>query len=123
MNAGDELAMTFPVPPPPPEGWTRDFVLIGDGWEKDGDYNTEHSATVLPLPFHGPVAGSAPGPQGPAAPGPKGPGLQLERDPVYRRHRDDWARYHTRYIRPDQFTRGLLIRPAAPPSPALRRDR
>ena len=21
-------------------GWRRDFVLIGDGWEKDGDYNT-----------------------------------------------------------------------------------
>src|SRR6185503_9876183 len=46
MNAGDELAMTFPAPAPPSAGWTRDFVLIGDGWEKDGDYNTEYSAPV-----------------------------------------------------------------------------
>ena len=30
----------------------RDFVLIGDGWEKDGDYNTAYSQTVLPLPTH-----------------------------------------------------------------------
>ena len=33
-------------------GWRRDFVLIGDGWEKDGDYNTGFSQTVLPLPSH-----------------------------------------------------------------------
>ena len=51
-NAGDELALRFPAPPPPPEGWVRDFVLIGDGWNKDGDYNTAFSKTVLPLPSH-----------------------------------------------------------------------
>ena len=53
MNAGDELRLSFPAPPPPPDGWTRDFVLIGDGWVKDGDYNTSFSKTVLPLPAHG----------------------------------------------------------------------
>ena len=50
MNAGDELSLRFQDPAPPPAGWRRDFVLIGDGWEKDGDYNTDFSKTVLPLP-------------------------------------------------------------------------
>lgn len=53
MNAGDELRLTFQALPAPPDGWTRDFVMIGDGWTKDGDYNCTHAATVLPLPFHG----------------------------------------------------------------------
>src|SRR6266545_1523451 len=52
MNAGDELVLRFMAPPPPPAGWSRDFVLIGDGWVKDGDYNTTFSRTVLPLPAH-----------------------------------------------------------------------
>ena len=52
MNAGDELRLRFPAQPAPADGWRRDFVLIGDGWEKDGDYNTGHSQTVLPLPAH-----------------------------------------------------------------------
>ena len=50
MNAGDEMRLRFPAPPLPASGWQRDFVLIGDGWEKDGDYNTDYSSTVLPLP-------------------------------------------------------------------------
>jgi len=49
MNAGDELVFHFPALPDPPEGWVRDFVLIGDGWVKDGDYNTTFSRTVRPL--------------------------------------------------------------------------
>ena len=52
MNAGDELRLRFPAPPPPLDGWRRDFVLIGDGWVKDGDFNTTHSKTVGPLPSH-----------------------------------------------------------------------
>src|SRR5260370_41366741 len=40
-------------PPPLPPGWTRDFVLITDGWDKDADPNTAACATVEPLPFHG----------------------------------------------------------------------
>jgi hypothetical protein len=100
MNAGDELRLRFPAPPPPPAGWTRDFVLIGDGWEKDGDYNTEHSQTVLPLPSHDrPAYGGA------------GASLQLERDPVYQRHANDWERYHTRFVTPREFLRGLRFEP------------
>ena len=30
----------------------RDFIVVGDGWVKDGDYNTTFSRTVLPLPTH-----------------------------------------------------------------------
>jgi hypothetical protein len=88
MNAGDELRLTFAEVGPPPPGFVRDFVLIGDGWEKDGDYNTIASRTVLPLPTHR---------------SPKyirGTG-RLEDDPVYQRHRSDFERYHTRYVSPE----------------------
>ena len=30
----------------------RDFLLLVDGWAKDGDYNTAFSQSVEPLPFH-----------------------------------------------------------------------
>ena len=96
MNAGDELRLRFPAEPAPPDGWQRDFVLIGDGWEKDGDYNTGHSQTVLPLPEHAkPDYGAGPAP------------ATLEDDAVYKRHADDWRHYHTRYVRPSAFVRGL----------------
>ena len=96
MNAGDELRFAFPEIPPPGDGWTRDFVLIGDGWVKDGDYNTTFSKTVGPLPSHGQPGYSMP-PGGPA----------IEADPVYRQHADDWQRYHTRYVTPRTFLDGL----------------
>jgi hypothetical protein len=89
MNAGDELVMKFPEAAPPASGAVRDFVVVGDGWEKDGDYNTTASRTVLPLPTH--RSGRYVG-----APG------RLEDDPVYLRHRDDFERYHTRYVSPDR---------------------
>ncbi len=85
MNAGDELAMTFPEAPPAAPGTVRDFIVIGDGWEKDGDYNTTASRTVLPLPTHRTAAYG-------------GPVGRLEDDPVYQRHREDFERYHTRYV-------------------------
>jgi hypothetical protein len=95
MNAGDELRLSFRAPPPPTPGATRDFVLIGDGWEKDGDYNTTFSKTVQPLPRHDrPDYESSP----------NGP---LEDDPVYRRHPSDWQVYHTRFVTPDSFLRGV----------------
>ena len=96
MNAGDELRFAFPALPPPGDGWTRDFVLIGDGWVKDGDYNTRFSKTVGPLPSHGQPEYLLP-PGGPA----------LEADPVYRRHSEDWQRFHTRYVTPRTFLDGL----------------
>jgi tetratricopeptide (TPR) repeat protein len=96
MNAGDELQLAFPAPPAPPEGWTRDFVLIGDGWVKDGDYNTSFSKTVLPLPSHARADYTA-----------SSGALELEDDPVYRRHPHDWQRYHTRFVTPGGFLSGL----------------
>ncbi|WP_422926171.1 FG-GAP-like repeat-containing protein [Singulisphaera sp. PoT] len=101
-NAGDELMLRFPAPPAPPDGWTRDFVLIGDGWNKDGDYNTAFSKTVLPLPSHArPEYDKAPG--------------ELEDDPVFRAHPDDWQRFHTRYVSPRVFFQGLGPTPASNP--------
>ena len=46
--------MLFPARglPPLPPGWTRDFLLLVDGWAKDGDANTAFSQSVEPLPFH-----------------------------------------------------------------------
>jgi hypothetical protein len=95
MNAGDELKMSFRAPAPPATGWTRDFVLVGDGWEKDGDYNTTFSKTVQPLPRHDrPDYESY-------------PAGELEDDPVYRRHPRDWETYHTRFVTPGGFLGGL----------------
>lgn len=94
MNAGDEIAFRFRAPPAPPAGWRRDFVWVADGWEKDGDYNTRCSKTVLPLPFHGQTRyGPTPG--------------RLEDDPVFRRFPDDWRKFHTRWVTPAEFERGL----------------
>jgi len=99
MNAGDELRLQFAELPAAGDGWFRDFVLVADGWEKDGDYNTGFSQTVLPLPSHDrPDYGA------------ETKSLALEDDPVYQRHRDDWQRYHTRYVTPQRFLNGL--RPA-----------
>jgi len=95
MNAGDELALRFPAPPPPRGGSTRDYVLIGDGWVKDGDYNTGFSTTVLPLPYHGMSDYARP------------PG-RLEDDPAYRLHPEDWRDFHTRYVTPRDFHRALV---------------
>ncbi|MBO6576330.1 MAG: CRTAC1 family protein [Rhodothermales bacterium] len=97
MNAGDELVLRFEALDPPADGFTRNYVLVGDGWVKDGDLNTTFSTTVLPLPSHETTAYDTP---------PRG----LEQDPVYRRHPGDWQRYHTRYVAPDRFNRAMTGR-------------
>ncbi len=94
MNAGDELRLAFPALPPPPPGYIRDFVLIGDGWVKDGDYNTSFSRTVLPLPAHYIHSYNK-------------PPTHLYDDPVWKKHRKDWLTYQTRWVEPTQFMRGL----------------
>jgi hypothetical protein len=99
LNAGDELRFRFPALPAPPAGTRRDFVLVSDGWEKDGDYNTAYSKTVQPLPRHGVAEYAAP----------RHGSLALEDDPVYQRHADDWRRFHTRFVAPDRFLRGLTL--------------
>ncbi len=97
MNAGDELRLRF-AEAPPARGLVRDFIVMGDGWVKDGDYNTSFSRTVLPLPTHR---------TGRYDVAPR----QLEDDPVYRQHSRDFADYHTRYVTPDNL-RDALRAPA-----------
>ncbi len=93
-NAGDELRLRFAAPPAPPQGWVRDYVMVGDGWIKDGDYNSVFSKTVLPLPYHGMKDYTA---------APK----TLEEDPAYRLHPADWQLFHTRYVTPSHFVSEL----------------
>ena len=54
MGSGDELKLEFPADALPaiPAGWSRDFLLLVDGWAKDSDANTAFSESVNPLPFH-----------------------------------------------------------------------
>ena len=87
MNAGDEMTLRFAEQAPPPAGWKRDFVIVGDGWIKDGDYNTTFSKTVTPLPYHAKQEYLTP------------PG-RLEDEWVYQHHPEDWQNYHTRYVTP-----------------------
>jgi len=94
MNAGDEMALRFAAPPPPPAGWVRDYVIAGDGWIKDGDYNSTFSRTVQPLPYHSRSEYDTP------------PGA-LEDEWVYRHHPRDWQTYQTRYVTADQFRQPL----------------
>lgn len=94
MNAGDEIALRFPAPKGPSPGWKRDFIWECDGWTRDGDLNTRHGNSVLPLPAHGVKTDDC-------AP------VRLQDDPVYRRYARDWQTYHTRYVRGDEFARGL----------------
>ncbi|MGC2620289.1 MAG: hypothetical protein WA414_14690, partial [Acidobacteriaceae bacterium] len=94
MNAGDEMALRFPAPAPPQAGWVRDYVLAGDGWIKDGDYNSTDSATVQPLPYHARTLYDTP------------PGA-LEDEWVYRHHPEDWLTWQTRYVTPEPFRNAL----------------
>jgi tetratricopeptide (TPR) repeat protein len=94
VNSGDEMSLRFPEQPPPPTGWVRDFVIKGDGWIKDGDYNSTFSKTVLPLPYHAKNEYTT-------RPG------KLEDEWVYRHHPEDWQTYHTRYVTPDVFKNSL----------------
>ena len=94
MNSGDEMSLRFAELPQPAAGWVRDFVVVGDGWIKDGDYNSTFSKTVLPLPYHAKREYNTP------------PG-RLEDEWVYRRHPEDWENYQTRYVTPDEFKSAL----------------
>lgn len=94
MNAGDEMSFRFAAPAAPPSGWVRDYVIVGDGWIKDGDYNSTFSKTVMPLPYHAENEYIKP------------PG-RLEDEWVYRRYPGDWQTYHTRYVTADIFQNAL----------------
>lgn len=98
MNAGDEMQLSFESPAPPAAGFVRDWVFICDGWEKDGNFNTTWSKTVIPLPAHDLLDYTI-------AP------TDLWHDPVYLRHKSDWENYHTRYVTPQVFQSALRPRP------------
>ena len=97
VASGDEMSFRFPEQPAPPAGYLRDFIIMGDGWIKDGDYNSTFSRTVLPLPHHGQQEYETP------------PG-KLEDEFVYRRFPQDWQTYHTRYVAPDVFRNVLRFK-------------
>ncbi len=94
MNSGDEMTFRFAEQPPPPAGWVRDYIIVGDGWIKDGDYNSTFGKTVLPLPYHARNEYTTP------------PG-RLEDEWPYRRHPEDWNAYQTRYVTPEVFKNAL----------------
>jgi len=98
MGSGDELSLDFPASSLPrlPNGWTRDFLLLVDGWAKDADPNTAFSQSVLPLPFHAMSAY------------PYKASEHFPSDPL-----------HTEYVR-EYLTRPALrlIRPLAPAKPS-----
>jgi len=94
VNSGDELSLRFAEQPAPAAGWVRDYVIVGDGWIKDGDYNSTFSKTVLPLPYHAKNEYTT-------RPG------RLEDEWVYQQHPDDWQTYHTRYVTSDVFKHAL----------------
>ncbi|MGC2238075.1 MAG: FG-GAP-like repeat-containing protein [Pyrinomonadaceae bacterium] len=94
VNAGDEIVLRFPALPEVEAGWTRDFVIIGNGWIKDGDLNSVFSKTLLPLPTHATNDYSR-------------PPTRLEDDPVYQKNKADWLNFHTRYVAPDMFRNAL----------------
>jgi len=94
MNSGDEMTLRFAEQPPVEQGWVRDYIIAGDGWIKDGDYNSTFSKTVLPLPYHAKnLYVDRPG--------------RLEDEWVYKHHPEDWQNYQTRYITPHVFENAL----------------
>jgi Tfp pilus assembly protein PilF len=93
-NAGDEIILRFPALPEVQNGWTRDFVIIGNGWIKDGDLNSVFSKTLLPLPTH-------------ATNDYTRPPTRLEDDAVFQKNKADWLNFHTRYVAPDLFRNAL----------------
>jgi hypothetical protein len=98
VNSGDEMSLRFPEQPAPPAGWLRDYVVIGDGWIKDGDFNSTFSKTVLPLPYHAKQEYTT---------RPR----SLEDELPYRQHPEDWQNYHTRYMTPEVFQNALRSDP------------
>jgi tetratricopeptide (TPR) repeat protein len=52
---GDEIALDFDATAlgALPPGWTRTFLLAGDGFSKEMDINSASPDVVQPLPFHG----------------------------------------------------------------------
>ena len=83
MGAGDEIELRFAAYDLPalPAGWTRDYLLLVDGWAKENEANTAFGDSVTPLPFHA-MSGYPYGPH--------------ENYPDTPEHQADLTRYHNR---------------------------
>ena len=97
VASGDEMRLKFPALPPVKSGFVRDFVIVGNGWIKEGDYNNLFSKTILPLPTHLTNDYS------------RKPTI-LEDDPVYQKNKLDWLNFHNRYVAPDSFRNAMRSR-------------
>ena len=53
FGSGEEVALEFDPSKLPalPEGWTRDYFFVANGYEKDMDFYAADGSTVEPLPF------------------------------------------------------------------------
>jgi hypothetical protein len=53
FGSGDEVALDFDPGklPPLPQGWTRDYFFVANGFEKDMDFYAYRGDSVDPLPF------------------------------------------------------------------------
>jgi Tfp pilus assembly protein PilF len=82
---GDEIAITFAdaTADPLPNGWTRTFLLLADGFSKEMDINSATPDSVEPLPFHAMTAY---------------PYRAPERYPDTPEHEQYRARYNTRVV-------------------------
>ena len=54
-RAGDQIALSFDAAALPalPDGWTRTFLLYGDGFSKEMDLYSASPDVLDPVPFHG----------------------------------------------------------------------
>jgi Tfp pilus assembly protein PilF len=53
-RTGDQVSLEFDAPAAAvPAGWTRTYLLRGDGFSKEMDVNSASPDSVEPLPFHG----------------------------------------------------------------------
>ena len=82
---GDEIAVSFDASAQRtlPAGWSRTFLLKGDGFSKEMDVNSASPDRVEPLPFHRMSAY------------PYGPSERYPESAVHQRYR---AQYNTRRV-------------------------
>jgi Flp pilus assembly protein TadD len=52
-RTGDEMALSFEAPAPPPAGSRRTYLLLSDGFSKEMDIRSATPDTLGPMPFHG----------------------------------------------------------------------
>jgi hypothetical protein len=84
FGTGEEVALEFNPSSLPllPNGWTRDYFFVANGYEKDMDFYAAEGSTVAPLPFR--KMGTYPY-----------PGKSFPLDDT---HLDYFLKYNTRYV-------------------------